>query len=682
MTIKVEADKAYFANRERQRELATHLGEAFDVTFGDLHGELAFWLLEAQPHTKERFGLNQEVLLIYSSHAKTDARVLTAIENIFRMPKFKHRVEKLLCLVVHNGPGAEAEDLAKTQTDRIIVQIPAAELLDPNRGTLFVRSKIANAIGSIDLFGMSSPITSDKYFFGRDELVQALISKIYSRRENAGLFGLRKTGKTSVLFAMQRRLSDQNIHLEYIDCQNPGLHGARWWQVLEHLRTRLGSILSKEMKQELAPKDAYAADQAGTTFLLDMKLILKLSKLSQLAVMFDEVEYITHGLSGALGKHWDLDFLPLWQTLRSVHQETQGAFCFIVAGVNPACVEKSHFGVTPNPIFQLATPHYLEPLSANSVRSMVRTIGRYAGLNFQEETHSYLREIHGGHPYLIRIACSEVWRASDIQNPEKLTSITIDTFKKLRLQIKARLAQPIKDILLSLVWWYPDEYDVLRILASGDKEFVKDYLQQEPQQIIQFAKYGILRSDTGEFAIADVRDFLNEYGELYKKEISPFVRTDMPPELLPEMPNLSVLGRLFEKRCEAEGKLRRLIMLYLGVKQNWDPEKIANAMVKGLRKLSERPNPSQLFVGRTAQQVLQELYFSDLKTIMLENWDVFGSLFDNHKTRFEMNMDTVNKARRVEAHTRAITQDEAVEFENSYMWLNNRIAKVPSIGTS
>jgi hypothetical protein len=143
-----------------------------------------------------------------------------------------------------------------------------------------------------------------------------------------------------------------------------------------------------------------------------------------------------------------------------------------------------------------------------------------------------------------------------------------------------------------------------------------------------------------------------------------------------------ILGRLFEKRCEAEAKLRRLIMLYLGVKQNWDPEKIANAMVKGLRKRSERPNPNQLFVGRTPQEVLQELYFSDLKTIMLEDWDVFGSLFDNHKTRFEMNMDTVNKARRVEAHTRAITQDEAVEFENSYLWLNNRIAKVPSISSS
>jgi hypothetical protein len=43
---------------------------------------------------------------------------------------------------------------------------------------------------------------------------------------------------------------------------------------------------------------------------------------------------------------------------------------------------------------------------------------------------------------------------------------------------------------------------------------------------------------------------------------------------------------------------------------------------------------------------------------MLERWDVFGNLFDDHKTRFEMNMDTVNKARRIETHTRPVTQDE------------------------
>jgi len=199
---------------------------------------------------------------------------------------------------------------------------------------------------------------------------------------------------------VQRRFADRQALLEYVDCQNPGLHGARWWQVLDTLRTRFAQVLSREERQELSIKAPYSMDEAGASFLSDVKVILRSGKVSQLVVMFDEVEYITHGLSGALGKHWDQDFLPLWQTLRSVHQETQGSLCFMVAGVNPACVEKSHFGVTPNPIFQLAVPHYLEPMSVASVRTMVRSIGRYAGLDFQEEVYSYLQEVHGGHPFL------------------------------------------------------------------------------------------------------------------------------------------------------------------------------------------------------------------------------------------------------------------------------------------
>ena len=99
-------------------------------------------------------------------------------------------------------------------------------------------------------------------------------------------------------------------------------------------------------------------------------------------------------------------------------------------------------------------------------------------------------------------------------------------------------------------------------------------------------------------------------------------------------------------------------MLYLGVKHNWDPRKIADAMVRGLNRRSDRKNPGELFVGRTPQEVLIELYTLDLKTIVMENWDVFGPLFEGNKSRFEMNMDTINRARRVETHTKPITEDD------------------------
>src|SRR6266545_4415855 len=76
--------------------------------------------------------------------------------------------------------------------------------------------------------------------------------------------------------------------------------------------------------------------------------------------------------------------------------------------------------------------------------------------------------------------------------------------------------------------------------------FGHEYLADQPQTVVQFARYGILGRE-GEFAIADLRQFLNDHGESYKREISPFLRGDMPPELLPEVPDMDVLSRLFEQ---------------------------------------------------------------------------------------------------------------------------------------
>lgn len=673
MAIHPESDRVFFSGRPRQREIALRLDEAFDVTFGDLHGELFLWLAKAKPHVTERFGINQEVLVIYSPFAETDARILTAIEEISRKNQFRMRIEKIITILVHNGDQHQARALSSP--DRIIIPFHAEELSGPSRGSIFVRSRIAEIIGPMNLFEMSSPIKSDKYLFGRDELIQTLVDRLCFRRENSGLFGLRKTGKTSVLFAVQRRIPDLGILTEYMDCQNPGLHGARWWQLLHVITERL---LKRRPVKSMSKLHTYNPATAGKEFLDDVKEILEKGNVQQIAILLDEVEYITCGLSGAIGQHWDEDFVPFWQTIRSVHQETLGRFCFMVAGVNPAAVDSSHFGTTSNPIFQLAQPQYLSPLTTQQVRSMVRTIGRYAGLDFREEVYSYLRDSYGGHPYLIRLACSEVWKASDLVNPDKMTEVRISQFKSNKDHIADRLAQPIRDILLSLVWWYPEEYDVLRILATGDKSFVEDYLSQKPGTLTQFSKYGLL-SENGDFAIPDIRDFLNRFGETYKSEVSPFARTDMPPALLPEIPDLEKLGRLFKHRCDVEIKLRRVIIMYLGMKCSWDPESMAQAMSRGIHKRADQPGVQELFVGRTPQQVINELYTLDLKSIVTANWDLFGTLFDMNKPRFEMNLDTINKARRVDAHTKPISEQEMEEFENSYSWVAGRLSKVASL---
>lgn len=676
MAIKQEAMNAFFRTRPEQERAASALDEAFDVTFGSYQFGQAFWLCAPKDFTSERFGLHREIIALYSPHQKPDARLLTALENISRAPEFRHRAENVVALVVYEGEPEAVVRLALQSKDWVIVPLAVSELVHKQKPSFLVRSKLSDHIGKFDLFGMSSPIKHDKYFYGRDAIVQELIQRATVRREHSGLFGLRKTGKTSVLFAIQRRFREKGVIAEYIDCQSPGIYGSRWWGVLEEIAHRLSDAAVKR-GCPTPPKNSFRSTEAANSFIRLMKWIQSTSKVEQAVLLLDEVEFITPGIANHLGQHWDDDHLPLWQTIRSTSHETQGFLTFCVAGVNPSSVEQSHFSQIQNPIFQLAVPFYLEPLSKHSIREMVRTIARYSGIVLHEDCFDFLNSEYGGHPYLIRLACSEVIKATKDVPVDKKVSLSVRDFENADDKIAVRLTQPIKDILLSLVWWYPDEYDLLYLLAEGDEAFVKEFLAQEPEKAARFSRYGLLDSEYGLFAIKDLRSFLIKSGVEYKQAISPFRRSDLPLDLLPEEPALADLAKLFERRTEVEYALRKLLITVLNYRYAFDEGAVSKAICDALPK-GERDR-SQLFVGRSPQAAISELYLSDLKHIFVKKWDNFTAYFDKHPGRFEMNIDTINIARRFEAHTKPISESELENFLNSYSWIKKRLEKVPGL---
>ncbi len=679
MTIKAEAYTRFFSSHPEQALLAETLDEAFDVTHGNQHGGQFVWVLEPKSKVAERFGLQKEVIAFYSPHAKTDARMLTNIENFSSSPDFRHRVDKVVAIIIHEGDHEAATQLFKGTYDWVIIPIHANDLRNKHRGEFFIRSLLAERIGSFDLFGMSSPIKHDKYFFGRDALVQEVIQRITVRQESSGIFGLRKTGKTSVLFALQRRLFDHNVVVEYMDCQGPGLYGSRWWQLLAEVSNRLQVTLEEKHSVKIKDDGLYDRDSAANSFNRFVKRIVGFKKINQICLLFDEIEFITPTISNALGQHWDDDFVPFWQTIRSTSQEVAGKLVFIVAGVNPSCVERPHFGEIQNPIFQLAIPYYLELLPRKSVRDMIRSIGKYSGISFSEDVYETLKNRYGGHPYLVRLACSEVARSKGSAPTDKKIEITSQDFVDQRDRIRDRIAQPIKDILLSLVWWYPEDYELLLILADGDTAFVSDYLRDSPGETVQFVRYGLVKDSDGTFAIDDLHIFLRERGASYKNEISPFKRGDLPPELLPETANLNDLALLFEKRTEVEVALRKYLIMVLGFKFGFDDAKISDKISKGLRPRQGMSDLSQLFVGRRPQVAINELFLSDLKPLYKANWEDLGPVFENKGDRFDMNMDTINIARRYEAHAKPVPKIDKDEFVNSYSWFRTRLSKVPNL---
>lgn len=266
MAVKQEARDSFFFSHPEQLKLADALDEAFDVTFGNQHGQQFIWLCSPKSTVAERFGLQKELIVIYSPHHRTDARTLTNLENIAVSPDFRHRVDKVITIIIHEGDSESKAELLMQTNDWVIVPIQADELRNKQRGAFFLRTKLAERIGNFDLFGMSSPIKHDKYFYGRDPLVQEIIQRVLVRGENSGIFGLRKTGKTSVLFALQRRLLDKGALVEYIDCQSPGIYRSRWWQLLQEISSRLCLTFEHKFSKRLSDFGAYDALNAANSF--------------------------------------------------------------------------------------------------------------------------------------------------------------------------------------------------------------------------------------------------------------------------------------------------------------------------------------------------------------------------------------------------------------------------------
>ena len=137
-------------------------------------------------------------------------------------------------------------------------------------------------------------------------------------------------------------------------------------------------------------------------------------------ILFDEIERLSPGTGSS--PHWrnGSDFVLFWQTLRGFYQRHQSVFTYMLVGTNPSCVEQSMIAGHENPLFGSIPSDYVPSFTVEQTREMVRKLGRYMGLHFDEMLYAKLVEDFGGHPFLIRQFCSEIHKACKGDRPERV----------------------------------------------------------------------------------------------------------------------------------------------------------------------------------------------------------------------------------------------------------------------
>ena len=156
------------------------------------------------------------------------------------------------------------------------------------------------------------------YFCGRTELIHSIINKHLSG-ENAGIFGLRKTGKTSILYGVERALERKKSISVFIDCQT--LHLKPWNIALMHIIQSIQQKCSLK-KADLKLLDNYDKEHfVADYFYDDILTAYNKSGKKSILLIFDEVENITFDTS--LSESWKSgnDFIKFWQIVRSTYQK-------------------------------------------------------------------------------------------------------------------------------------------------------------------------------------------------------------------------------------------------------------------------------------------------------------------------------------------------------------------------
>ncbi|GAA5032847.1 hypothetical protein GCM10011506_23010 [Marivirga lumbricoides] len=643
-------------DEEEKKIIAKFAGEWYVTNGGGIFNlgttsEYKYFLIKPPDNYKELFNIELEIIVIFSNYSTFETRSLDAISFIEK--RYQNlRLEKLCAVIISKDESivGRINDLVKNdQESQLIVPFHFEELLD-NPDSYLIRNRFKSHFYTRDLFAFESPLKKDLYFFGRNDLVHKLVNR-HRSNENSAIFGLRKTGKTSIVFGIKRILDTINERFCFIDCQNPALHKRNWnkalWYVIDQLYEQNTLKYKKRREAE------YTETDAPIYFEEALKHFKIISKSSSCLVVFDEIENITFGTAPT--EHWtkELDFVFFWQTIRSTFQKHNKLFSYLIIGTNPMCLEKSSINGKDNPIFNQIYFEYVPNFDVPQTREMVRKLGRIMGLKFDETIFAKLTEDFGGHPFLIRHVCSIINKICSETRPIRVDrTIYNQAVKKFNLEN----AHYIDMILNVLKEYYQSEFDMLKYIALDDLDTFNELAELSPEFTNHLIGYKILDKINGSysFRIEAVKDYLLNRHK-YEKAL------DSSEDRRKE---------ISERRNRIELKLRKIVRTQLlAVKGKSEATQIFLSVLGDPRKTSYQGlKYADLFDSNKS-----EIYFEDIRKIIIKYYEIFKNIFGSDKDDFNNKMTIINKYRS-DAHAKKVTREEMEVFRISISYIEDKIS--------
>lgn len=620
-----------------------------DVAYGN-NDPMSYFLIKPTSSFAEGFNLDREIITVFSHYQKFEPRTLDVFDDAAKDYQTL-RVETVCRILISGDPDIENKinDLLKNDPESpIVIPFTYDELSSCDED--FIKNRFRKHFYSRDLFDFLSPLKRDLYFFGRSELILEQINR-HSSGEHSGLFGLRKSGKTSIIYAIERRLSSIGSKFLSLDCESPSVHKLRWNELLFSVATKYHKNHESKLKP---PKEKYYDEKScADQFESDILNIYKSKKAQSTVFIFDEIERISPDTASS--EHWRSgnDFVYFWQTMRAFYQRNPGIFTYLLVGTNPKCVESPILNGHENPLFKSVPSLYVPSFDVTKVREMVRKLGRYMGLKFDEQVYALLCDDFGGHPFLIRQFCSELNKRTSSDRPQVIGK---PKYQSVKREAESALSEYLGMILTVLHEHYEEEYDLLRMLAAEDFDSFHEFAKNDPNLVKHLLGYGIIQrqGDAYAFNIESIKAFVSNKHRFESISLSQEEK----------------LSEISKRRNNLESRLREVAYKVLTIAVG--KEKVQGVVLSALA--SERKNKLS---GLSGDELLDRdksvLFFLELIEVINKNWESFKNIFSARKEKVISALRDINEIGRPDCHAKIVEKDEFQQLRLHFSFLEEQI---------
>ena len=284
------------------------------------------------------FNLQREIPVIFSNYEIFEPRCLDAAAIVAKDIPSSLRLDRSCQILISRDNHVEetlANLLRDSNLSSVVIPFSYEELMSKDVTPDRILDRFRKYLFDADLFTTSQPIDNDVFFFGRRDYALDVATKCKNSSYLCGVFGLRRSGKTSMLFAIKRQLENAGCPVAFIPCQTE-LETLGWKQALYQVTEAVRKVLYIDPDEVcLHSTAAYEAENANNIFTDDMSTMLQ-GRTTPVVLMFDEIEAITFGVGKETSPWHDGDsFIHFWNVLRGFCTTSGSNLSIVVAGTNP-----------------------------------------------------------------------------------------------------------------------------------------------------------------------------------------------------------------------------------------------------------------------------------------------------------------------------------------------------------